>query len=108
MRGAGRLLAVAGVAGLAMVGSVSAQTDSRAAATAAQSYAQAQTETKPSVTMRVKTWTRAKLEAAKKRWATDKAKFEDCQKQLLEQRKTKRMSVYKQGDFLDHCMNKKP
>jgi len=108
MRGLGRLLAVAGVVGLATIGSISAQAGSLAASAATDAYAQATTEKKPTVATRVKTWTRAKLDAAKKRWAADKAKFEDCQQQLLEQRKTKRMSIYKQGDFLEHCMNKKP
>lgn len=108
MRGFGRLLAVAGIVGLATIGSISAQAGAPISGVAMDSYAQAQPEKKPSVTARVKTWTRAKLDAAKKRWAADKVKFEDCQKQLLEQRKAKRMSIYAQGDFLEHCMNKKP
>ncbi len=109
MQGVRRLLAVAGVAALAMIGSVSAQADARASV-AMDSYAQAQPAPaqKPSVATRVKTWTRAKLEAAKKSWAADKAKFTDCQQKLVEERKTKRMSIHKQGHFLEACMNKKP
>jgi len=107
MRRAGRLLAVASVAIFATVGSLSAQAAAPAVG-AMQAYAQAQTETKPPLTTRVKLWTRAKLDDAKKRWAADKLKFEDCQQQLLEQRKTKKLSLHKQGDFLYACMNKKP
>ncbi len=109
MQGGQRLLAVAGVAALAMVSSLSAQPGA-SASVAMESYAQAQpapAET-PSVATRMKTWTRAKLEAAKKRWAADKAKFTDCQQKLVEERKVKRMSIHKQGHFLEACMNKKP
>jgi hypothetical protein len=98
------LLAVAIILGLAAIGSVSAQA-APAIDVAAQSFAQAD---KPSTMTRVKTWTRAKLDAAKKRWAADKAKFEDCQKQLVEERKAKKLSIHKQGHFLQACMNKKP
>lgn len=100
-----RLLAVAGVVVLATIGSAAAQTGAPAANVGLQSFAQAD---KPSTVTRVKTWTRARLEAAKKRWAADNAKFADCQKQLLEQRKTKRLSLHKQGHFLQDCMNRKP
>lgn len=104
MHGVRRLLAAAGLVILATVGSAAAQT-SAPANIGLQSFAQAD---KPSTVTRVKTWTRAKLAAAKKRWAADNAKFADCQKQLLEQRKTKRMSLHRQGDFLNACMNRKP
>jgi len=104
MHGVRRLLAAAGVVMLATVGSTAAQT-SAPTNVGLQSFAQAD---KPSTVTRVKTWTRAKLEAAKKRWAEDNAKFTDCQKQLLEQRKTKRLSLRKQGDFLQACMLRKP
>ena len=107
MRGTGRMLAVASIAIFVTIGSLSAQAGVPAAG-ALEAYAQAQTETKPPLTVRVKTWTRAKLDAAKKRWAADKAKFEDCQQQLVELRKTKKLSLHKQGDFLNDCMNKKP
>ncbi|MBI3704331.1 MAG: hypothetical protein HY244_10940 [Rhizobiales bacterium] len=99
-----RLLAAAGIVLLATMGGAAAQT-SAPANVELQSFAQAD---KPSTATRVKTWTRAKLEAAKKRWAADNAKFTDCQKQLLEQRKTKRLSLHKQGHFLQDCMLRKP
>lgn len=105
MHGMRRLLAAAGVVVLATIGSAAAQTGAPAAIMGAQSFAQAD---KPSMAKRVKTWTRARLEAAKKRWAEDNQKFSDCQKQLLEQRKTKRLSLHKQGYFLQTCMNRKP
>ncbi len=109
MQGGRRLLAMAGVVALAMIGSVSVQAGVPASVTM-ESYAQAQPAPaqKPSVATRVKTWTRAKLEAAKKRWAADKAKFTTCQQKLVEERKIKRMSIHKQGHFLEACMNKKP
>ena len=105
MHKVGRLLAAAGIVVLAKIGSVSAQTVAPAVDAGLQSFAQAD---KPSTVTRVKTWTRARLEAAKKRWAADNAKFTDCQKQLLEQRKTKRLSLHKQGQFLQACMQRKP
>ena len=104
MHGGRRLLAAAGIAVLATVGGAAAQT-SAPADIGLQSFAQAD---KPSTVTRVKTWTRAKLDAAKKRWAEDNAKFTDCQKQLLELRKTKRLSLHKQGHFLQDCMLRKP
>ena len=104
MHGGRRLLAVAGLVILTTMGCATAQTGAPAD-TALQSFAQAD---KPSTVTRVKTWTRARLEAAKKRWAADNAKFAGCQKQLLDQRKTKRMSLHKQGQFLQDCMVRKP
>ncbi len=104
MHGVRRLLAAAGIVVLATVSSAAAQTNVPANV-GLQAFAQAD---KPSTVTRVKTWTRAKLEAAKKRWAEDNAKFADCQKQLLEQRKKKRLSLHKQGHFLQDCMLRKP
>ena len=104
MHKVGRLLAAAGIVALATIGSAAAQT-SAPANVGLQSFAQAN---KPSTVTRVKIWTRSRLEAAKKRWAADNAKFTDCQKQLLEQRKTKRLSLHKQGHFLQDCMLRKP
>ncbi len=105
MHGIRRLLAATGVVVLATIGSAAAQTGVPAAQVGLQSFAQAD---RPSMSKRVKFWTRARLEAAKKRWAEDNQKFSDCQKQLLEQRKTKRLSLHKQGYFLQACMNRKP
>ena len=104
MHGVRRLLAAAGMVVLAAVGSEAAQTSVPANA-GLLSFAQAD---KPSTATRFKTWTRAKLDAAKKRWAEDNAKFTACQTQLLEQRKTKRLSLHKQGHFLQDCMLRKP
>jgi hypothetical protein len=104
MRGVRQLLAVAGVVALATVGGAAAQTSAPADA-GLRSFAQAD---KPSAVTRVKIWTRAKLDAAKKRWAANNEKFTDCQKQLVEHRKTKRLSLHRQGDFLQNCMQRKP
>jgi hypothetical protein len=108
MRGGRRWLATVAVAMVVCLGGMAAQAGAPIADVTLQSFAQAQPTEKPSMATRVKTWTRAKLDAAKKRWAEDKAKFEGCQAQLLEARKTKRLSLHKQGDFLSACMNKKP
>lgn len=107
MRGGHRLLAVTGMAILMGLGGATAQADTPGADLAMQSLAQAPPAEKPSMTTRIKTWTRAKLDAAKTHWAEDKAKFEECQQKLLDERKTRRMSIYKQGDFLERCMTKK-
>jgi len=59
------------------------------------------------VTTRVKTWTRARLAAAQKRWAQNQEKFADCSKQLGELKKTKgRLSLHDRGHFLQECMNR--
>jgi hypothetical protein len=63
---------------------------------------------KPTVVSKIKTWTRARLAAAKKRWAEDNAKFTDCSRQLIEQQKVRRLSLHRQGHFLQDCMNRKP
>lgn len=63
---------------------------------------------KPAMRARVHKWTRERIATAKKRWAEDQEKFGDCQRRLAEVRKTKHLSVYRQVDFLEHCMIKKP
>ena len=105
MHGLRRLMAAASVMIIATVASVSARPVDAAVNTRLDAFAQAE---KPAMTTRVKTWTRARLEAAKKRWADDQQKFSDCQRQLDEQQKTKRLSLHKQGDFLQRCMIRKP
>ena len=105
MHGLARLIAAAGVIIIASAASLSAQPAGAAANSGPEAFAQAD---KPAITARVKTWTRARLEAAKKRWAEDQQKFSDCQRQLDEQRKTKQLSLHKQGDFLQRCMIRKP
>ncbi len=90
------LVAAVGLAGL---------TFSQVPATAQTPAASSATETPKTTT---KTWTRAHLEAAKKHWAEDNAKFVDCSKQLADQKKAKRLSLHRQGHFLQDCMNRKP
>src|SRR5215475_7869378 len=67
---------------------------------AIQAFAQAET----TVTQRVKQWTRARLEAAKKRWAHNDAKFSACTNELAEVRKARRLTIHDQGHFLQDCM----
>jgi hypothetical protein len=59
-----------------------------------------------SKTTNIKNWTRERLAAAKKRWAEDNAKFSDCASQLKNQQKAKRLSLHRQGHFLQDCMNR--
>lgn len=61
---------------------------------------------KPSVTSRIRTWTRSQWAAQKKRWAQDHDRFADCQRQLREQARMARLSAHKKKDFLYTCMLK--
>jgi|SRR6476469_9744798 len=65
----------------------------------------AQAENSSALT-RVKRWTRTSFEAAKKHWAEDQAKFQQCSRKLDETKKksSRRMSYHRQGHFLDTCM----
>lgn len=98
-----RLLLVMGILLIATLGGVAAQT---AAPEASPNQATAQAEN-PSAGARVRSWTRSKLEAAKKRWARNQERFTDCQKQLEERQKVKRLSLHSQGHFLERCMLQK-
>ena len=100
-----KYLIVVGVAVSTALGSVPGQSVLAAANSGREAFAQGEQQ---SVTTRVKTWTRARLAAAQKRWALDKERFSDCSRQLEEQKKTKRLSIHNQGHFLQECMNRKP
>lgn len=69
---------------------------------AEQAYAQAEKPAKPTVRARVS----ARYEAMKKRWRADRAKFDNCSAQLAEAKKATRMSVHKQVDFMENCMQR--
>jgi len=92
-------------AAVGLAGIISTQAPATAQTPAASSSSEA---SKPTAASKIKTWTRARLAAAKKRWAEDNAKFTDCSKQLAEQQKAKRLSLRAQGHFLQDCMNLKP
>jgi hypothetical protein len=92
-------------AAVGLAGIVSVHAPATAQTPAATSSADV---SKPRMTSKIKTWTRARLDAAKKRWAEDNAKFTDCSKQLAEQQKAKRLSLHRQGHFLQDCMTRKP
>ena len=92
-----------GILVIATMGDVAAQT---AAPATKPNQAIIQADN-PSAGTRVKSWTRSKLDAAKKRWAQNQEKFSDCQRQLGERQKVKRQSLHKQGHFLEECMFKK-
>jgi hypothetical protein len=83
-----------------------------AAVVVAQVQATAQTSAasfspETSTAANIKYWTRERLAAAKKRWTEDNVKFADCSNQLKGQLKEKRLSVHRQGHFLQDCMNQK-
>jgi hypothetical protein len=61
---------------------------------------------KPSLTSKIRTWTRSQWAAQKKRWAEDRDRFADCQRQLREQTQTTKLSAHKKKDFLYTCMLK--
>ena len=63
----------------------------------------------PSVPMRAVRWTRARLEAAKKHWAEDQARFKECVGELdsLKKKSRRWMSYHRQGHFLEKCMKEK-
>lgn len=46
------------------------------------------------------------MDAAKKQWTQNEAKFTDCQKQLGDKQKVKRLSLHNQGHFLEKCMSR--
>src|SRR5262245_52073277 len=64
-------------------------------------FAQAEKRT---ATQRLRQWTKARLEAAKKRWARNNAKFSACANELAESRRTRRITIHDQGHFLQECM----
>ena len=56
---------------------------------------------------RINGWTRARWEAAKKRWAKDQEQFAACVHKLNESREAKRLSYHNQTDFLEKRMREK-
>jgi hypothetical protein len=72
---------------------------------ALHAYAQAEKET---TTTKVTRWTKARYEAAKRRWAQNRQKFSECTGKLSEMQKGKRISVHDRGHFMQDCMAQKP
>ena len=99
-----RLLGAMGILLITTIGGVAAQTAIPAVSPNQATAAQAENS---SAGTRVKSWTRSKLDAAKKRWAQNQEKFTDCQKQLGERQKVKQLSLHNQGHFLEKCMSRK-
>jgi len=92
------LVAAFCVAGLS---APSAQASDRQTATWQDAFAQADSA-KP----RPRIWTGERLKAAKKRWASNKEKFSACNTELEQKKKTQKISLHNQGDFLEGCMNR--
>lgn len=92
------------IAALAGISIASAQSPTPATKPALESSTQV---AKPPVSSKIKTWTRARWEAAKKRWAQNEAKFSDCQNKLREQSKHRKRSLHEQREFLYRCMHQK-
>jgi hypothetical protein len=78
----------------------------RSIAVGSSAFAQAE---KGTVTGRVKRWTRARLEAAKKHWAEDQQRFSECTREWddVKKKSARRMSYHRQGHFLEQCMRAK-
>jgi len=98
------------VIGLAIVIAIGLTAGSQEAgstlAITSSAFAQAENGT---VTSRVKRWTRARLEAAKRHWAEDQQRFSECTRELDDRKRTsgRRMSYHRQGHFLEQCMRAK-
>lgn len=60
---------------------------------------------KPSVASKLKIWTRARWEAARKHWAQDNAKFYACNHKWRQQMGGRKYTLHDQREFLFHCMN---
>ena len=60
---------------------------------------------KSSTVSRVKVWTRARWEAARKHWSKDNAKFYACSNRWREQTSGGKYSLHNQREFLFQCMN---
>lgn len=103
MWGIRRVLKTVSVLLIATIGPASAQLTTPGGNAKKESFAQ--TENAP-VTNRVKTWTRARLATAKKRWAQNQDQFAACSKRLAEQEKINRPSLHERGHILQRCMNR--
>jgi hypothetical protein len=55
--------------------------------------------------LRARAW--ARFDAMKRRWQQDRLKFDACAEKLKDAKKHKRMSVYRQIDFMEDCMQTK-
>jgi hypothetical protein len=69
-------------------------------ATKSSPEASAPDSSKPSTATQVETWTSTQWEAAKEKWAKDKAKWADCQEQSSKQK----LEGRKSWSFLYTCM----
>lgn len=92
-------------AAIGLAANLSTQTPTAAQTPAASSSSETP---KPTAATKIKTWTRARLAAAKKRWDEDNIKFIECSKQLKQQQKIKRLSMRRQRHFLQECMTRRP
>lgn len=101
MRSVRRVLGAMSVLLITTIGPVSAQSAPLGGNATKESVAQTQNPSN-----RVKTWTRARLAAAQKRWAQNQDQFAACSKQLAEQKKIKRLSLHERGHILQGCMNR--
>jgi hypothetical protein len=59
----------------------------------------------PPALSRLKAWTRARWEAARKHWSQDNAKFYACSNRWREQTSGRKYSLHDQREFLFQCMN---
>jgi hypothetical protein len=81
-------------------GGVVAQTSESPPATKSSPEASAPDSSQPSTAAQVETWTSMQWEAAKEKWAKDKAKWAGCQEQSSKQK----LEGRKSWSFLYTCM----
>jgi hypothetical protein len=60
---------------------------------------------RPTATAKVKMWTRARWEAARRHWAQDNARFYACSNKWREQTNGRKYSLHDQREFLFQCMS---
>ena len=98
-----RALCLMAIVGLFVgIGNASAQTPDPATKPVA---GQSTVVEKSSTLSKVKVWTRARWEAARKHWAQDNAKFYACSHTWRQRMGGRKYSLHDQRDFLFHCMN---
>lgn len=81
----------------------SAQTREPAAKPAAEQSGQAE---KLSPMAKVRTWTKARWDAAREHWEQDNARFYACNGKWREQTEGRKFSLHDQREFLFQCMSR--
>ena len=97
-------LLVGAIAVVMNIAAASAQTREPEARPATEQSGQVE---KLSPTAKVRSWTKAQWDAARKHWAQDNARFYACSGKWREQTEGRKFSLRDQREFLFQCMNSK-